>query len=118
MKHFIFVLTILLLIPLRIFALYSMVDFATVSVCSPDNCINVELKRSFENTTNRSLPVMPIIASISENNLLNIELTSLSSDVSIQIITKFGVIYDEFIHAGNSLFHLYPLLILFMEIIK
>lgn len=47
---------------------------------------------------------MPIIASISENNLLNIELTSLSSDVSIQIITKFGVIYDEFIRCWQQSF--------------
>lgn len=118
MKHFIFVLSILLLMPLRIFALYSMVDLATVSVCTPNKCINVELKGSFENTTNNSLPVMPIISSISEDSLLNIEFTSLFRDVSIQIITKFGVIYDELIHTGNSLFHLYPLLILFMKIIK
>lgn len=47
MKHFIFVLTILLLIPLRIFALYSMVDFATVSVCSPDNCIKCRIEKKF-----------------------------------------------------------------------
>ncbi len=109
MKHSIFVLTILLLIPLRIFALPSIVNLATVSVCSPNNCINVELKGSFENTTNKSLPVMPIIVSFSDNNLLNIEFKSLSSDVSIQIITKFGVIYDELIHAGQQSFLSIPL---------
>lgn len=102
MKHQIFVLAILLLMPLRMLAVCNLSDFATMSVYSVNKCINVELKGGFENTMNKSLPLIPIIASISDSNLLDIVFTSSSGDVFIQITTDSGMVYDETIPSAQQ----------------